>query len=171
MCDKDCVIGSIYVERQKFRQWWRWVLVLIGPISVLGILLRQTLAGGMIEGIVTNSTITVFGVFMIGLVFPLMLFIMRLDTEVNQTELRIRFSPFHRKWVTFGFDRINKVEPLTYSPLKDFGGWGIRYGKKGKAYNVSGNKGILLTFYEGKSIVIGSQNHVILATKVDSRLP
>ncbi|GIS68544.1 MAG: hypothetical protein CM1200mP8_1020 [Chloroflexota bacterium] len=38
----------------------------------------------------------------------------------------------------------------------DYGGWGIRYGKNGKAYNVSGDRGVLLTFKNGSRVMIGS---------------
>jgi hypothetical protein len=36
------------------------------------------------------------------------------------------------------------------------GGWGLRFGAKGKAYNVSGNRGVLLTFEGDKTLLIGS---------------
>jgi hypothetical protein len=42
----------------------------------------------------------------------------------------------------------------------DYGGWGIRYGLKGKAYSISGNRGVFFAFTEGKKVrklMIGSQ--------------
>ena len=161
---------TTYNERQRFRQWWLWALVLIGPGFVLSLLLRVIFSGEMIEGFSTNNTIIILLVFIIGLLFPIFLYFMELDTEVSESELRIRFRPFHRKWVIFALDCLEKAEPLTYNPLKDFGGWGIRYGKEGKAYNVHGNQGVLLTFSEGTTLLIGSQNHVLLAAKINSRL-
>jgi hypothetical protein len=39
----------------------------------------------------------------------------------------------------------------------EYGGWGIRYGRKGRAYNVSGNMGLDLTLKPSKSFLIGTQ--------------
>jgi hypothetical protein len=67
------------------------------------------------------------------------------DTEVRDSGPHIRFRPFHRNWIVFDFANTQNAKTITYSPLKDSEGWGIRYGRRGKAYNVSGNKGVLLT--------------------------
>ena len=39
----------------------------------------------------------------------------------------------------------------------DYGGWGIKYGLKGLAYNISGNFGIQLELKSGSKILIGTQ--------------
>ena len=70
----------------------------------------------------------------------------------------------------FDFDYIHEAHAITYSPLKDYGGWGIRYGRKGKAYNVSGNKGVMLSMKDGKAIMIGSQNNKDLWNVINERL-
>jgi len=93
-----------------------------------------------------------------------------LDTKVEESGVFIRFVPFHRKWVKFEFDRIQKAEPITYSPIKDYGGWGIRYRRRGKAYNVSGNKGVLLTLQDGNNVLIGSKNHEVLCSAINERI-
>ena len=45
-----------------------------------------------------------------------------------------------------------------YSPLTEYGGWGLRLGLfgKGTAYNVSGNKGLQLEFTDKKKLLIGT---------------
>ena len=93
-----------------------------------------------------------------------------LDTEVRDCGVCIRFRPFHRKWRIFGFDNIMEAEACTYRPLKDYGGWGIRYGFKGKAYNVSGNKGVMLVFSDQKNVLIGSRDHDTLCSVINQRL-
>jgi len=59
---------------------------------------------------------------------------------------------------------------LTYSPISDYGGWGIRYGSIGKAYNVSGNRGVQLELLNGERILIGSQKPEELAAAIDLAL-
>ena len=98
------------------------------------------------------------------------IFVIRLDTEVSAGGVRIRFGPFHRRWVVFDFEAIQKAEAITYRPLADYGGWGIRYGRKGKAYNVSGNTGVFLTLKDGKNVLIGSTNQDALYSRIQERL-
>jgi hypothetical protein len=54
----------------------------------------------------------------------------------------------------------------TYRPIRDYGGWGIRYGRNGKAYNVSGNRGVMLEFSHGQKLLIGSQKPGDLANAI-----
>ena len=82
----------------------------------------------------------------------------------------IRFRRFHPKWVVFGFESIQKVDATTYNSLKDYGGWGIRSGRKGKEYNVSGNKGALLTLKDRKAFLMGSKNYQALCSVINERL-
>jgi hypothetical protein len=44
-----------------------------------------------------------------------------------------------------------------YKPLAEFGGWGLRFGVSGKAYNISGNKGLQLELTNNKKLLIGTQ--------------
>ena len=118
----------------------------------------------------TPDYVLVVMVVIVGGGLPLFMYSTGLDTEVRDCGTCIRFRPFHLKWVVFGFESIQKAEASTYSPLKDYGGWGIRYGRKGKAYNVSGNKGVLLTLRDGKNVLIGSKNHEVLCSAINGRL-
>ena len=83
---------------------------------------------------------------------------------VRDDGLYIQFFPFSQKLISF--NNIKTCEVRTYSPIKEYGGWGIRYGKKGKAYNISGNKGVQLDFYEGQPLLIGSQKPEELAQAI-----
>jgi hypothetical protein len=80
-----------------------------------------------------------------------------LTTEVRPDGLYVRLYPIHRSYRHIGLEVIEKCEVLTYRAIRDFGGWGIRAGRKGRAYNVFGNKGAYLTFKDGKRLLIGSQ--------------
>ena len=57
---------------------------------------------------------------------------------------------------------------MEYSPLKEYGGWGIKYGFKGKAYNVRGNKGVKIFLKNGLNIMFGSQKKNDLAKALKS---
>lgn len=81
----------------------------------------------------------------------------KLVTEYYPTEIRLRFPPFIRKEKVLRVDQIRTMKIRKYSPIWEYGGWGVRYGFKGKAYNVRGNMGLQLYFKDGKGLLIGTQ--------------
>jgi len=44
-----------------------------------------------------------------------------------------------------------------YKPIREYGGWGIRYVIGGIAYNVYGNKGVQLILKNKKKVLVGTQ--------------
>ena len=159
----------IYTESQRFRQWWLWLLVFISPAVFLLILFNILIFE---DGIQQSSIVIMVIGTMVSLAIPAFLWHTGLDTEVGRSGIRFKFRPFHRKWVEYKFNEIKKAEACIYRPLMDYGGWGIRYGRKGKgkAYSVSGNSGVLLTFNNNKKILIGSLNHKSLFSVINDRL-
>jgi hypothetical protein len=136
-------------ETQRFTQWWLW-LILIGSwvllISTLATEPRQT----------TISYILSLGV---GMLLPVFFWQMRLVTRITAEGIYVRFIPFHFKEQFYPWDSIESAQVRTYSPLKEYGGWGIKYGfnGQGKVYNVSGNQGLQLIFKSGEKLLIGTQ--------------
>ncbi len=82
--------------------------------------------------------------------------------------LFVKFSPFHRSFKRIELERVPDVEAKTYSPVMQHGGWGIRYRRGGKAYNVSGKKGVMVTFNNAKTLLIGSQKPEELEVAIKS---
>ena len=149
-------------EIQQFKQRLLWILLLGTSVFVV------TFFGyGMIKQIVfrqmwgsrpmSNIALAIVGpgimLFVIGLTY--LFYSLKLITEVRNDGLYIRFFPLSHRIIPF--ENIKSCEVRTYSPIKEYGGWGIRYGRKGKAYNVSGNSGVQLELSEGKPLLIGSQ--------------
>ena len=131
---------------------------------------QQFVIGSPFENNLASDYLLIILVAITGIGFPLFIYITGLDTEVRHCGLYIRFKPFHRKWMIFEFESIQKVEPVIYKPLMDYGGFGIRYSKKGKAYNVSGNKGAFLTLKNEMTVLIGSNNHEVLYSAITEKL-
>ncbi len=70
-------------------------------------------------------------------------------------DIRWGFAEIIRKKIPFG--EIEGAEAVTYSPLADFGGWGIRWGGKKKlAWTVRGNRALLLHLRDGTRFFLGS---------------
>ena len=74
-----------------------------------------------------------------------------------------------KKKVPFG--DIHEVEPVTYSPIGEFGGWGIRFGSgKKRAWTVSGDQAARLHLEDGIQLYIGSRHPSRLAERIRSGL-
>lgn len=167
----------LFHEEQQFRQRWIWLLIIfcILEIPIAGYLMIQQLILGHPVGDqpIPNSILVIVGFLMllIGIGIPGLFYILKLISEVERDGILIRFYPFiHRKIL---FSDIKHYETRTYHPLTEYGGWGIRIGWKGIAYNVSGNRGVQLILKNGKRILIGSQKpeDFVLAIQKASRIP
>ena len=163
----------IYSERQRFRPQdgvllaVLWLVILTGPAIYLWAIFQQIIMDSPFGKNPPNDFVLMILALIFGVGLPLFMYTVGLDTQVRESGVFIRFRPFHRKWVEFGFDNIEKAQIHTYIPLKDYGGWGIRYGSKGMAYNVSGNMGVLLTLGDGKNVLIGPKNHEALCSAIN----
>ena len=91
---------------------------------------------------------------------------MKLITEIKGDSIHIKFSPFTTQIIPFS--EIIKYEIRQYRPIIEYGGWGIRFNRSGKAYTVSGNIGIQIQLSVGKGILIGTQqpNEFLQAMKL-----
>jgi hypothetical protein len=61
---------------------------------------------------------------------------------------------------------VRDVAAVTCHPITEYGGWGIRWTLRGKAYNVSGRRGVRLDYENGKHLLIGSTRADELATAI-----
>ena len=88
-----------------------------------------------------------------------LLFGSKLKTTVTNKKLTITFKPLTGKTISFYKTNIDRYEIRKYKPTMEYGGYGIKQGKKGigKAYNVSGKIGIQLYLKDGKKVLIGTQ--------------
>ena len=134
----------IFEEKQKFNQWWLWAILLVFPL--LSVIPFDD------KGI--NSYY-----MLIGISIPLMFYFFELRTFVTSKGLSFQFFPFHFKKHLIKIEDIEKFKAMEYSPMKEYGGWGIKFGFKGKAYNVSGNKGVKVFLNNDTNIMFGSQKY------------
>jgi len=161
---------STFHEVQRFRQTWIWALTLLLCVVPVGVMLwgvYQQLVLGKPFGDNPMSdrgmiVLTVVVVIIVGGIVWMVGF-SSLTTEVSSRGIRVRFSPFHRKWREFRTDEIEEVKVGKYRPIAEYGGWGLRMGLKGWAYNVSGNQGAENRFRSGKNLLIGTQKPSELA--------
>ncbi|MBP6238630.1 MAG: hypothetical protein KA270_14875 [Saprospiraceae bacterium] len=85
--------------------------------------------------------------------------IVRLHTKINSVGIQYKFFPFHFKWQSISWNEIETSEIRTYKPIREYGGWGLRYGKQGKAYTIKGKTGLQLYLKTGRNILIGTNKY------------
>ena len=119
-----------------------------------------------VYGIIGLSVVAALGV---GLAWPLLpvgltLNLLCLRTTLSDRELVVTFGalfPLYRRRVAL--PDIAAALPVTYSPIAEYGGWGIRGIPSNSALNARGNRGVRLSLRSGKRLLVGSQNAEALA--------
>lgn len=150
----------LFREEQRFSQFWIWIIILGTAALWLWQLIQQ-----IFLGIPFGNNPAPDGVVIAMGAIPATILIifktLRLETVIDQDGVHCRFKPFQRKFKVIKPGDIARWEVKKYSPVKDYGGWGIRTGSlwgKGTAYNVSGNQGIYFELKNGKKFLIGTQS-------------
>lgn len=82
-----------------------------------------------------------------------------LSVRLHRDHLVVGLGP--AGWISkkVPYDRIQRTESVTYQPLVEFGGWGVRWGKDGKkAWTARGNQAVVLHLEDGTRLYVGSDS-------------
>ncbi len=122
--------GIIFREIQHFRQIWLWALLISISLLIIYAMVQQLLLGKPFgSNPAPDLALAIIGIIF-GLGFPVFFYLLNLTTEVREDGLYYRFSPFHRSFHRIAPGDLTRYEARTYSPVKEYGGWGIRYGRR-----------------------------------------
>lgn len=132
-----------FTETQRFPDWLRYGLLLLNAVIIY--ILFQT------EGLSTP----IFIILLLSIIIPGTIFQWTQKTEIDSSNIKLTIKPFVNKQISFS--DLESWSVRTYKPIKEYGGWGIRFGRNGSAYNIRGNKGLQLVLKNGKKILIGTQ--------------
>jgi hypothetical protein len=146
---------ALFHEAQHFRIWMFWVPILV----VTGLvwyefyqqIIRDNPAGTQPIPDWAAWVLTI--VFGIG--FPVVGFTLRLITDLRSGELQMRVFPFRAARIPL--EDVVEAEVREYSGQREYGGFGVRTGRAGKAYTAYGNKGVQLWLKGDERILIGTQ--------------
>ncbi len=151
--------GSIlFSEKQKFTQWWKWLTVLILPVIFLPMAYKSIVFGVPItKGVFGNIVFWILCI--VSLILPILYIFIRLETEIKENGIYVRYYPIHIKFKHYKWSDLQRVYVRKYSPIMEYGGWGLRFNNlgNGTAYNIAGNQGLQLVFPNGKKLLIGTQ--------------
>ena len=122
---------------------------------MLGVLIWQVVLGHPWgKQPISNGNVIGWTIFLWAIFFRLIT--VRLVTEVCGGELVISLRGFWRSRRIL-LNEIRSAEIISYDPVRDYGGYGIRTGRFGKAYIAAGTRGVRIKLANGATVVLGSQ--------------
>lgn len=148
---------GVYEERAGWA-WWVHLLVSITLVALV-IPLMEGLNGNIGTGPGEMPVWVAILCASLGLGIPggIYAFFGQLRTRITDEAIDIRWGFLEVIKKKIPFESIENAEAVTYSPIKEFGGWGIRYGRnKKKAWNIRGNRALLLHLTDGTLFYLGS---------------
>lgn len=146
---------KIFKEEQRFTQTWLIILMAISTLVPIVLMVQEYNKDE--SSLTTTKFISTISIL---LVVSLFIFTFKLTSRIDEKGIYYQFFPFHLKLKLIPWQDISKAYVRNYSPISDYGGWGLKGGwssTKGKAINVSGDVGIQLELKNGKKLLIGTQ--------------
>ena len=131
-----------YSEKSGLPSWIFWPIASI-PLSIY-----------LYEKIVhpaDSEPLDWFGLVILAIV-GLFIFAIKLHVTINTEGITYKYPPFHIKPKQLTWANIESAELMKINPLKEFGGWGLRYGKLGTAYTTRGRYILHIVQKKGKPI-------------------
>ena len=146
--------GQIFYEKQRFSLRRIGPALATPPCIMLGLLIWQVVLGHPWgKHRMSNADVIAWTIFLWAIFFRLIT--VRLVTEVNREELVVSLRGFWRAR-HIPIAQIRSAEMISYDPIRDYGGYGIRTGRFGKAYIADGTRGVRLKLANGATVMVGS---------------
>jgi hypothetical protein len=147
---------AIYTEKQRFKQWWLWLILLITNVYGLYTAYFQFIKSkNTIDKQLNINNVLIETIIILAI--NLLFYYIKLETRIDSKSISVRFFPFQLKERVYNWEEIKSANIRTYKPLMEYGGWGIRGFGNNRALNISGNKGLQLEFKNGKKLLIGTE--------------
>jgi len=146
-----------FTERQRLITWWL-LAILLGTVGLFTRGLWVQFVRGQPWGSNPASDAILILMWLLAVATLVFFLLLELRTRIDREGIHIRMFPLHLKERSWSFDQLRSIEARRYSPLREYGGWGIRIGPNGWAYNARGSEGIQLVDRFGNRILIGTQD-------------
>ena len=143
---------STFSEKQRFNQWWLYLL--LGTVLLYALIpaFKQFQEGVLFTKELTDKD-NMLVVIAILLVVNGFIFLVHLKTHIDHSGIKMNFFPLKSKFVVW--ENIKSISVVNYGFV---GGWGIRlWTKFGTVYNVKGKIGLSIKLVNGDQFLIGTQ--------------
>ncbi len=147
----------LFTEKQKFTQWWLWLLLLgIGMIPTTGIYKQFFLSEEFGSKPMSNVGLILFSIFVYLLIA--FFYFLELKTKITSEEISFTFFPLASKKVKW--EDISEAKIVNYGFV---GGWGVRlWTPFGTVYNTKGKIGLAIEMKNSSKFLIGTQKETEL---------
>jgi hypothetical protein len=159
----------LFREEQRFRQPRIWVLLAILPVGFTLLLIWQVVLGHpagrhpMSNSQVIGWTVFLWLVYLRLITIKLVTIVVPGKAEPGKLSVSLRGLWTIRR---IPLAEVGKTEVVSYAPAADYGGYGIRLTRRGKAYIASGDRGVRFTLLKGGRVLVGSQRPEELAEAI-----
>ena len=141
-----------------------YLILMLGlpTLTLLSVVVFTSESSDKTEGMIVLLAVFCIMALVMGLIFNL-----KLETRIDDKGIHYKYFPFV-KWRLIEKHQIRKVDVVSFSPLTDHGGWGIKGNRTTKAYTVIGDTGLTIDVGEKKKILIGTQKPKELAEFIEN---
>jgi hypothetical protein len=155
---------AAFSETQRFQQWHRWIILAFPPAALLFMTVRQVIFHRPWGSPPRSNGSLIFLTVLLVAVY-VRLITVKLVTRLRRAEVAVGMGGLW-KLRRIPLEQVRAAEAVTYNAILDFGGYGIRSGKRGRAYIARGNRAVELALSDGQRIFIGSQDPDLLVRKI-----
>ncbi len=134
----------IYQEKSSMKLWAFILIPLLSVVVLLDVLINNS--SKFTQDPEAQWTI------LIPILAFLLLYFIQLEWKFTESDFRYRFFPFIIKERIIPYSNIQTISVMKINPLFEFGGWGLRRGKLGKAYTTDGNLIIHMELKSGQKL-------------------
>jgi hypothetical protein len=155
---------DVTIEWREVQRFWqnKFVLGVAAVVTIASIVGTGALAlSGEVDDALAASPLAGIAVIAVAIT-------MGLITELRQDAVKVWLWPLF--WRTVRYEDIVEAEARQYNPLTEYGGWGMRWGISGQAWNVSGRYGVQLVLRDGRRVLIGSRESEELARRIRAHI-
>lgn len=132
-----------FCEKQRFPRALFWLVFGI-PIAYFS---YKTFFKFDLDTFIPLLVITLLALFISSL---------KLKTIINKEGIRIKLTPFQSDTEVHSWNDIATARIRTYRPVPEYGGWGLRQGKSGRAVTLFGTCGLQIELKSGEKFLVGT---------------
>jgi hypothetical protein len=158
---------TLYYEQQRFSPLRLRILTAIVPAAMLLLSILQV-GFGLKWGQQSNGSLIGWTVFLWLVYFRLMT--VKLVTEIRPGELRVALRGLWRSR-KIPLSDVTEAKVVSFDPARDWGGYGIRATRRGRAYIAAGNEGVEVRTRRSGMLLIGSARAAQLAREINAQSP
>jgi hypothetical protein len=155
-------------ESQKFPLRQAAIALLVPPSIMTLLLVWQVVLNHHWKGQSISNSDMIFWTVFLWLVY-LRLTTVRIVTKVSAGKLEVKLRGLFRRR-RIPLTDIRNVKTITFDPVRDYGGYGIRSIPGGKAWLADSASGVSLELADGQSLVIGTHKPTELAAALSNNV-